>query len=55
MITVDAYPILAFPDLTCHLEDIGIGVFWLQCPSNSQETELGSSDQEVSQVKIKGR
>ena len=22
---------LAFSDLTCHLEDMGIGVFWLHC------------------------
>ena len=22
---------LASPDLTCHLEDTGIGVFWLHC------------------------
>ena len=29
VISVDAYPFLAFSDLTCHLEDIGIGVFWL--------------------------
>ena len=28
-ISVDAYPFLAFLDLTCHLEDTGIGVFWL--------------------------
>ena len=28
---VDAYPFLAFSDLTCHLEDTGIGVFWLHC------------------------
>ena len=28
VISVDAYPFLAFPDLTCHLEDIGISVFW---------------------------
>ena len=31
MISVDAYPFLAFSDLTCHLEDTGIGVFWLHC------------------------
>ena len=31
VISVDAYPFLAFSDLTCHLEDTGIGVFWLQC------------------------
>ena len=27
VISVDAYPFLAFSDLTCHLEDTGIGVF----------------------------
>ena len=27
----DAYPFLAFSDLICHLEDTGIGVFWLHC------------------------
>ena len=26
MISVDAYPFLAFSDLTCHLKDTGIGV-----------------------------
>ena len=31
MNNVDAYPFLAFSDLTCHLEDVGIGVFWLRC------------------------
>ena len=39
---------LAFADLTCHLEDTGIGVFWFPVPPDSKETELGSSDQEVS-------
>ena len=29
VISVDTYPFLAFSDLTCHLEDTGIGVFWL--------------------------
>ena len=29
IVSVDAYPFLAFSDLNCHLEDIGIGVFWL--------------------------
>ena len=29
VISVDAYPFLAFSGLTCHLEDTGIGVFWL--------------------------
>ena len=32
VIIVDAYTFfLAFSDLTCHLEDAGIGVFWLHC------------------------
>ena len=31
VIIVDAYPFLAFSDLTCHLEDTGIGVLWLHC------------------------
>ena len=31
VISVDAYPFLAFLDLTCHLEDAGIGTFWLHC------------------------
>ena len=31
VISVDIYAILAFSDLTCHLEDMGIGVFWLHC------------------------
>ena len=31
VISVNAYPFLAFSDLTCHLEVTGIGVFWLHC------------------------
>ena len=31
MISVDAYAFLAFSDLTCHLEDMEIGVLWLHC------------------------
>ena len=27
VISVDPYPFLTFADLTCHLEDKGIGVF----------------------------
>ena len=27
-ISVDAYPFLALSNLTCHLNDKGIGVFW---------------------------
>ena len=29
--SVDAFHFLAFSDLNCHLEDTGIGVFWLHC------------------------
>ena len=31
VISVDAYPFLAFSDLTSHLEDTGIEVFLLHC------------------------
>ena len=31
VIIIDAYPFLAFSDLTRHPEDRGIGVFWLHC------------------------
>ena len=31
VINVGNYPFLAFSDLTCQLEDIGIGVSWLNC------------------------
>ena len=31
VISVGAYPFLAFSDLTCLLEDTGVGVFWLNC------------------------
>ena len=47
VISVDAYPFLAFSGLTCCLEDkvfSGCAV-----PPDSKETELGSSDQEATQ------
>ena len=44
VISVDAYLFLAFSDLTCHLEDTVIGVFWLHLPPDSKESELGNSD-----------
>ena len=47
MINVTAYPFLDFSDLTCHLEDTGIGVFWSHC-AICKETKFGSSDQEAS-------
>ena len=28
VISADAYLFLAFSDLTCHLEDMGVDVFW---------------------------
>ena len=31
VISVEAFPFLAFSDLTYHLEDTGIGAFWLDC------------------------
>ena len=31
VISVDAYPLLAFSDLACHVEDAAIEVFWLHC------------------------
>ena len=31
LISVDAYHSSAFSNLMCHLEDMGIGVFWLHC------------------------
>ena len=48
MISADAYPFLTFSDLACHLEDTGIGVSGCTVPPDSNETELGSSNQEAS-------
>ena len=31
VISVDAYPFLAFSDLTCHHENTGISIFCLDC------------------------
>ena len=31
VISVDAYPLLPFSDLSYHLEDTGVSVFWLHC------------------------
>ena len=31
VVSVEAYPFFAFSDLTCHLEDTGIGAVWLHC------------------------
>ena len=48
MISVDAYPFLAFSDLTCHLEDMGIGVSGCTVPPDDKETKFGSCNQEAS-------
>ena len=34
VISVDAYPFFTFSDLTCRLEDRGIGVLWLHCAAS---------------------
>ena len=31
VVSANAYPFLTFSDLTCHIEDTVIGVFWLHC------------------------
>ena len=48
MIIVDAYPFLTFPNLPCHLENTGIGVFWFTAASDSKENNVGRSNQEAS-------
>ena len=52
-ISVDTYTVLTFSDLTCHLEDTRIGIFWLQRAADSKETKLGSSNQEASPSAVK--
>ena len=42
VISADAYAFLAFSDLTCHLEDNGIG------GKDDKDTKLGSNKQEPS-------
>ena len=42
VISADAYDFLAFSDLTCHLEDNGIG------GKDDKDTKLGSNKQEPS-------
>ena len=42
VISADAYTFLAFSDLTCHLEDNGIG------GKDDKDTKLGSNKQEPS-------
>ena len=47
VISVDAYPFLAFSNLTCHLEDTGM-VFSGCLTSDSKKTKLRSSNQKAS-------
>ena len=48
VISVDAYPFLAFSDLTCHLKIQEYAFSGSTVPPDIKETELGSSDQEAS-------
>ena len=48
VISVDAYPFLAFSDETYHLEDKEVGVFCCILQPDNKETELGNSDLEAS-------
>ena len=48
VISVVAYPFLAFSELTCHLEDKGIKFSGCTVPHDSKETQLGISNQEAS-------
>ena len=45
--------VLAFSDLTCHLEDTGIDVFWCTAPPDSKEIKLGSSNHELFHQQVK--
>ena len=56
VISVDAYPFLAFPDLTCHLEDTEIGIFWLHCRLIERRPNLEVATKRLlhQQVKIPG-
>ena len=48
VISVDAYPFLAFSDLTYHLKIQELVLSGYIVPPDSKETELGGSDQEAS-------
>ena len=43
VISVDAYSFLAFSNLTCHIEDRGIGVFWLHSAAWCSDCETSPS------------
>ena len=48
VISVGSYLFLAFPDLTCHLQDTGRVFSGCTVSSDGKETKLGRSDQEAS-------
>ena len=48
VISFDAYLVLTFSDLPCHLEDTGIDVFCLHWAEEQTWSKLGRSDQETS-------
>ena len=54
VISIDGYPFLAFSDLTCHLEDTGIGVFWLHCIVRRSNLEAATKRLLHQQVKYQG-
>ena len=56
VISVDAYPFLAFSDLICHLEGTGIGAFWLHCRLIERRLKLEIATKRLlhQQVKIPG-
>ena len=37
VVSVDAYPFLAFSGQTYHLEDTGVDYFWLHCATSNLE------------------
>ena len=48
VVDVYAYPFFDLSDLTCHFEDVGIGFSGCIVLCDSNETKLGSSNQEAS-------
>ena len=48
VISVDANPLLAFSDLTCHLEEVGKVLYGCTVLPDSKETKLENSNQEAS-------
>ena len=54
VISVDAYPFLAFSDLTCHLEDTGIGVALCHLIVRRPNLEVATKRLLHQQVKIPG-